>query len=510
MYSLEEKLKIIDGAQSFEEVRNAGILPEPDADDGYYFVSYSHRDFKSVLVDIIELQSRGIKIWYDRGLETGVSWLEDVCRKIDSYYCKGVMIYASDNLLQSEACQKELNQAIQSRKSCLVVKLNDVELTDDLVSFPAIDYNTDYEEQIALINLLPKPQLYEFYINKAMRTLGLGPCAMITAVNDRSIQNAVIPSYAEVNGKRYPVRAIGVHAFANCENLEEVTLPDGWITIAHEAFANCYSLKRVNLGYPYRFFGIFPIGSVISAFTNCVCLETINSCTKRRGPRMGGVMFMSAFQNCSSLKSINLPKHFILKGECFFGCDNLEDVTFNGRQCADEGMFASNSSLRQVVYDYKKNIAQSVQRYAFYYCTALQNVQLSKNIRKIETAAFAHCESLQEIQLPPRLRGIGKEAFAHSGLGSIRLPKSCNSVAKSAFLAAENLKTVVVDAKQIDVKGDNNEVIESTLDECFPYCETFYLKNNSRCQLSAKYQLITSDLQDYNKYVRIHNEYVNQ
>ena len=54
----EQLLQFIRNANNFAEVRNSGILPNPDGDDGYYFVSYSHVDYKPVLTDVISLQTQ--------------------------------------------------------------------------------------------------------------------------------------------------------------------------------------------------------------------------------------------------------------------------------------------------------------------------------------------------------------------------------------------------------------------------------------------------------------------
>lgn len=509
MFTLDEKLKLIDTAQSFDEVRNAGILPEPDADDGYYFVSYSHRDYKSVLIDIIELQSRGVKIWYDRGLETGLSWLEDVCRKIDSFHCKGVIIYASENLLVSEACQKELVQSLESNKSCLVIKIEDVDLPESLLTFPAIGLRSNYEEKTAKISALPKPELYEFELYKGIRKYGIKPFAILVKVNDISIQKAEIPQWAVINGKNYPVRIISFHAFANCTNLTEVIVPDGWMTIMQEAFLNCYSLKKVSLGKPYRLLGIVNMGSAIGAFTDCIGLESIDFSDKSK-KRLGFIAFMKAFQGCISLKKVDLPAYYILDGACFSGCSGLEFVRFNGRQHSGDGMFKNNSSLKRVEYD-KKSAERYVGQYTYAYCTSLETIILPKRVKSIKKSAFMHCSKLTEISLPLCLEDICDKAFAYSGLKQIHLPKSLYQMCNTAFYNAKELFTVVIDSKKIKVVDSVEEELDVTIDACFPDANVIYLKNNSKCRISDEFGLTTSDFVGYRKYERrIDNEYADR
>jgi len=97
MNDVSNILEQIAQSDSFAQVKNAGILPEPDADEGYYFVSYSHKDYKKVFKDILAFQQNGLPIWYDRGLESGKSWINEVKKKISSYYCRGVIFYISED-----------------------------------------------------------------------------------------------------------------------------------------------------------------------------------------------------------------------------------------------------------------------------------------------------------------------------------------------------------------------------------------------------------------------------
>ena len=50
-------------------------LPDVHTTD-YYFVSYSHKDYKEVYNDIFDLEQAGLAIWYDRGIPAGNDWKE--------------------------------------------------------------------------------------------------------------------------------------------------------------------------------------------------------------------------------------------------------------------------------------------------------------------------------------------------------------------------------------------------------------------------------------------------
>ena len=59
--SVEERLELIRNSKSLREVQNAGVMPEPDSGEGYYFISYSHKDYKQVFESILGLQNENIK-----------------------------------------------------------------------------------------------------------------------------------------------------------------------------------------------------------------------------------------------------------------------------------------------------------------------------------------------------------------------------------------------------------------------------------------------------------------
>ncbi|MBU5489584.1 leucine-rich repeat domain-containing protein [Butyricicoccus intestinisimiae] len=79
-----------------------------------------------------------------------------------------------------------------------------------------------------------------------------------------SAKSLVIPS--ELGGK--PVTEIGRFAFAHCDSLTEVTIPEGVTSIGDSAFRNCSSLTKVTIPK-----SVTSIGD--SAFYNCDALKTV-------------------------------------------------------------------------------------------------------------------------------------------------------------------------------------------------------------------------------------------
>ena len=120
-YSIKEKLDIINHSSSLGELP-IEVMPYTQSDE-YYFVSYSHADYKEVYSDILRLQQLGINIWYDRGLPAGRDWEKSAYEAIIKYSCVGVIFYLSENSLASGAVIKEINFVKNKGKDYLSINL---------------------------------------------------------------------------------------------------------------------------------------------------------------------------------------------------------------------------------------------------------------------------------------------------------------------------------------------------------------------------------------------------
>ena len=110
---------------------------------------------------------------------------------------------------------------------------------------------------------------------------------IITGIGTRSVKHLEIPSY--LDGKRvseiaanafrdqndiisvtiYSAEIIGKNAFANCQNLETVTIMEGTERISPSAFFACKSLRSITIPNTVEFVGAF-------AFQDCSNLSEIH------------------------------------------------------------------------------------------------------------------------------------------------------------------------------------------------------------------------------------------
>lgn len=87
--------------------------------------------------------------------------------------------------------------------------------------------------------------------------------------SDASISgHIIIPDTVEYNGRKYPVKQIGGHAFAGRTGITSITLPNCLTSIGGSAFYGCKSLTSITIPY-----SVISIGS--SAFYHCENLQDI-------------------------------------------------------------------------------------------------------------------------------------------------------------------------------------------------------------------------------------------
>ena len=125
-----------------------------------------------------------------------------------------------------------------------------------------------------------------------------------------------IPETIQHNGNTYTVVRIEENAFANCVDLETVSIPNTVTWIGLYAFLNCTSLTTVTIrGHK----GLTGIG--VGAFQGCTSLKSFtvpNSVIK---------ILDSAFQYCTGLEKITIGKSVTeIKGLVFDGCTSLSDI----------------------------------------------------------------------------------------------------------------------------------------------------------------------------------------
>ena len=132
----------------------------------YVFVSYSHKDSAQVFEILQVLQSQGLRIWYDKGIEWGSEWPDDIAEHISN--CQCVMVFHSQNSKKSRNCTHEIYFAVKNEKDILSIYLEEVQLK------PGIEMQLS-AFQATYFYQYPVDKLEEFY-SDLLKSKILQPC----------------------------------------------------------------------------------------------------------------------------------------------------------------------------------------------------------------------------------------------------------------------------------------------------------------------------------------------
>ncbi len=248
--------------------------------------------------------------------------------------------------------------------------------------------------------------------------------------------------------------SIGYYAFSNCNKLNTITLNDGLTTIQYYAFSWCSELENIEIPATVNriedgvFYGCSKIKSIdlskvvnylngYQLFRGCTSLATIKL------PNNLSSIDSYMFYDCTSLTSIDLPANVNQLGtECFRGCSSLTDIDVSNITWTGDYVFYGCSSLTEIQFNDNCNLNCS---YMFYDCTSLTTIKLPKSQNYIAEYMFYNCTSLTSITLPDSLQYIYNSAFdGCSALTELSLPNSLYSINSYAFHNCTSLTSITL------------------------------------------------------------------
>jgi len=482
-----QKLAIIDESKDLSTL-SAGALP-PVQSEEYYFVSYSHKDYKKVYRDILLLQEAGVSIWYDRGLPPGVDWAEMAREAIDKHACAGVIFYVSAHSVTSGAIAKEMEYVQARGKDFLSINLPDddgevmsaLELLqkhagDGLdekkrelfrtlfhkdVTF--VPYGAPIENKVEKLQMLKRPPLFDFVRTQSNT-------AEIVAINSVDVRHLSIPATVEIDGEELAVSGIADCALANCDSLVSVQLPPSLRHLCTYAFHNCKVLSEINLEH------VTYIGD--QCFKNCKSLKSVTlneAVLLQRAPfaftdldeinvltrdgkveNYGNVLtkFLELRITTLGCKNSELPYGTLGIKKWAFAFSGIEALSLpRTLRSIDEYAFSYTEKLRSIIipeieelgeaaFLYSKKLEEvifregklkEIRKNAFAGCEALHTVELPTGLERICDYAFDSCVGLAKINLPHGLTEIGQSAFSRAGLTELTIPPNVKTIGDGAF-----------------------------------------------------------------------------
>ena len=290
----------------------------------------------------------------------------------------------------------------------------------------------------------------------------------------------------EINLPKYLVR-IRDNAFAGCNNLLNIKIPDTVTEISVKAFYDDVRLSYVAFGEGSALTKIEPY-----AFGGCSKLtrfELPASLTDVNGTAFFGTTSMTAFTVAKGSKTFTardgvlmnigedavicypaglygeykVPDSVSMIGVCAFACSKITQIDLNKTEYIGSSAFMYSSLESLIIPDGVKLLGDK----AFASCYRLRAVKLGAGLTNISSEAFSGCSALPEIEIPANIVSIGGgaffgtdsmtkvtfaeggrlseiafEAFAGSGLVSVEIPASVTELGIGAFSGCSALSAV--------------------------------------------------------------------
>lgn len=239
-----------------------------------------------------------------------------------------------------------------------------------------------------------------------MSTATLASNADVNFNSCGSIQQIAVPENT---------KAIPGSAFNSCSNLRKVKLNDGLTEIGGYAFQDCSNLTEITIPSSVTIIG--PNAFRNDPFRNDSKLAIVNIPKDSKLRTIGG----NAFEYCTALKSIYIPKEVTeIQSSCFYN-SSLESITF-----------APDSKL------------ETIGSWAFQNCSKLKEIHLPISVKSIEREAFYYCSSLTVFDIPANssLASISFSVFNGTGIKRVNLPASLVTIDENAFANCRDLITV--------------------------------------------------------------------
>lgn len=281
------------------------------------------------------------------------------------------------------------------------------------ISFTDINKNTGKEYKAADVIRIEIPN-GTIYVSDALKVAN-GYTALLTVVipegvtkiNDYGFKAANASTHSSLVSVTIPstVNSIGLQAFAYCNSLEELIIPEGVTAISKEMARDATSLNSLKLPST-----IESIGEAAFRSSSLACEIVIpEGCTS---------ISSYAFRG-SGVTSVTLPSTLETLGVNIFSeCNSLITLESNS-SIIGENMFSDCDELKIVDLE---NIVE-IKPYAFNHAT----------LSKIETLTMSE-----------GLTTIGKYAFPRLSITSLVLPSTLTSIGENSFYNSTKLERVVV------------------------------------------------------------------
>ena len=291
---------------------------------------------------------------------------------------------------------------------------------------------------------------YDFTVDgKYYNILDLqGSTCEITHGDEKYTGDIVIPEYVEYDGNILTVVSIGDSAFAGCDSLASVVIPNSVTLIGDYAFRRAYleSIEipnSVTLIGDYAFSGarlesieipnsVTVIGCGVFSEAYLESIEIPNSVT---------VISRAAFSD-AHLDSIEIPNSVTLIDDYAFSRARLDSIEIPNSVTVIGGYAFSEADLESIEIP---NSVTLIYPNAFNGCTSLTSVVIGNSLKEISVAMFRDCDSLTSVEIGNSVTVIDELAFGNcTSLTNISIPNSVRDIGYDAFRNCTGLTSVEI------------------------------------------------------------------
>lgn len=266
--------------------------------------------------------------------------------------------------------------------------------------------------------------------------------AAIRRVDPESNYPADFRVPSSING--YKITTISNEAFAGCDRLTKVRMPNTITTIGDEAFAGCTELAKISFSKNITHIGKEAfLDTAFEANLSENEVVAVNSVLIHIGQELLGDKTALITKVGNYEERIT---NYIDNGYTVFDMDSLntisslEDIRENTTTITQwmEGLFYNSDSIEVIEIP---NDLTEVPSKSFEECNKLRQVIIYDNITSIGEKAFSGCSNLKDIEIPANVVSIGNYAFSGVGAEFDGLPETITSIGEGVFSGCTGITT---------------------------------------------------------------------
>lgn len=265
-----------------------------------------------------------------------------------------------------------------------------------------------------------------------------------------SLQNFTVSAdnenYCDIDGVVFSKDATKLILYPAGRN-GDYAIPDGVIGIEQMAFAYCQSLTGVTMPN-----SVTSIGN--DACYGCTSLTNITI------PNSVTSIGNDAFYYCSSLTSITIPDSVTYIGSLAF-CDT---AYYNDESNWENDVLYIGNYLiqarKEISGEYSiKQDTRVIADLAFSECISLISVTIPDSVTEIGGGTFLDCRSLKSVTIPDGVTKIGLNVFSLcTSLESVMIPASVTSIDEFSFSECDNLTIYGYSGSYAETYANENSI----------------------------------------------------